>query len=211
MTVEFDDMDLMAFADGELSQARAQRVSKYVESSPEARAKLASLGFVSEGVRTYLELATDQSESRLSSMWEQVERSMEAERGATPDATDSATERGPKPESSTGGVWERLRLWLKGPQGYLATGFVSAAVAAAIVLMVYTPKERIVERTVAVPAISNTNDIKPTNLRSTPASLDYLQVVGGSSTVLTVGGDDKNSPTTVIWVTDIEDASEGPI
>ena len=204
---ELDDIDLMAYADGELSATESERIAKYVESSSEAQAKLQALQLVREGVRTHLELATDAQEKRFATMWNRIDQSLIENRSEMSEKDRSI------PVDHTfhhEKLWVRILQWIRGHRGHIATGLVSASVAAMIVMAIRPPSQTIIERTVSVPRVTNTRPT-PVGMRSTPTSLDYLRVVGGSGTVLTVGGDDQNSPTTIIWVTEDEDTLEGPI
>jgi anti-sigma factor RsiW len=164
------DVDLMQHADGELDDAdvRAQ-----LESDADARAKVESLGQMTELVRGHLELTADEiPDRRFEAMWREVRKSIDVEAPVS--------------------LWGRLSSWFERHRGHVFTGVVSAGAVAALALVLRPGGEEIVKTT------PGTIDVQPAALRSSPV-IEDLDTPGGNGTVLNF--EDEDGHTTVILVT----------
>jgi len=209
-----DDIDLMLYHDGELSPEAAADVVAQLEAGSQARAKLEGLGEIREGVRTYLELEADRAEPALDGMWDRVERQLSANGRSTAKPEAAMTEAGAEPmRASAGaeppaiGILGAIWRWFDEHRGNIITGAVTAGAVAAIFLVYRPTRETVVERVVHAPAPV---EATPAALGA-PATVDYLNVVDGTGTVLTIPGEDDEDTTTVLWVEPDEDSVEGPI
>ena len=201
-----DDIDLMLYRDGELSPAEAAEVELQLKGSQEDRAKLMGLEQVGETVRTHLELAADQVEPGLDRLWARVEQGL-AERGQTAATTsaDRASSSVDRERGAEGGVFAAIHRWLDRYRGHIMTGAVTAGAVAALILVLRPAEERVITRTVQAPARV---EVMPA---STPAEIEYLDVVDGTGTVLTLPGEGGDDSTTVLWIDPNDDSVEGPI
>ena len=200
-----DDIDLMLHHDRQLGSAEAAEVELQLKGSPADRAKLTALGQVGEVVRTHLELAADDAETGLDGLWARVERGL-AEAEENPEvesaAAAAARERDAGPRR---GWWAALWSWLDDHRGHFMTGAVTAGAVAALILVFRPAQERVVTRTVQAPARVELSPV------STPAEVEYLDVEGGTGTVLTLPGEGDDDSTTVLWIDPNDDNVEGPI
>jgi anti-sigma factor RsiW len=200
-----DDIDLMQYFDGELPADEVRRLE--AELDDEARAKLEALGSLREGVRTHLELSADDAEAALAGMWDRVERRLQAN-GATAPAVAAKAAAGGAPAAEGGGLWAAVTRFFDRYRGHLVTGAVTAGAVAALILLLRPPVERVVvERTAALPPAP----VEATPVRGAPPEIEFLEVNEGSGTVITMAGDDEDSPMAVIWITPDESNVEGPI
>jgi len=202
------DMELMLYADGELSTDESRRVAARLAEDPDARLKLESLRQVGEAVRTYTELETDRAEAELpafADMWQRIERRIQAN-GRAP-APDEAAPTPMRSKAAAAGWWAGIRRWLEDHRGHVLTGAFSAGVACALMLAL-GPRVRVVERVRDGAPVVGT----PAVLRS-PPEVEDLEVYEGSSTILTIepeGSDD--SAAAVIWISDDREAKkESPL
>jgi hypothetical protein len=196
-----DDMDLMLFHDRQLAPAEAAEVDRQLKGSADDRAKVTALGQVGEVVRTHLEIAADEAEPALDGMWGRIERAL-AEGGVGATEGLAAAPVAPRAAAEVG-LLGAILAWFDRHRGHFVTGAVTAGAVAALFLALRPTHERVVTRTVQAPA--------PVEVRaaSTPAEVEYLEVVDGTGTVLTLGeGEDT---TTVLWIDPNDESVEGPI
>ncbi len=203
-----DDIDLMLHHDGQLGPAESAEVELQLKGSQADRAKLTALGQVGEVVRTHLELAADDAEPGLDQLWARIEHGLaEAEDEAAPErerVAPAASER-ERDAGERRGWWAALWSWLDGHRGHIMTGAVTAGAVAALILVFRPAEERVVTRTVQAPTRVELSPV------STPAEVEYLDVEGGTGTVLTLPGEGDDDSTTVLWIDPNDDNVEGPI
>ncbi len=205
-----DDIDLMQYHDGELAPEAAAEVVAQLESDRESRAKVAGLGEVRESVRTYLELESDRAEPALEGMWGRIERQLRAngQGESRPEDAPVAPRRAPAAAARhEPGIFGAITRWLDAHRGNIITGAVTAGAVAAIFLVYRPTRETVVERTVQVAAPV---EATPAALGA-PPTVEYLDVIDGTGTVLTIPGGDDDEGTTVLWIEPDEDTVEGPI
>lgn len=164
----------------------------------EGAATVAAVHELGELVRGQLELATDDAEPKLAGLWDLVERRLDRDE----DAEAAPPVRAPVERPS---IWARAWSWLGGHRSHVATGLVSAGVVAGLALALRpTPAERVVVKTVQVPAMP------ATVMTGSPPTVDSMELIGGSGTVFTIGDDDGDGDAAVIWVEPDEvDPTEG--
>jgi len=189
-----DDMELMQQFDGELPGELSALTDD------EAR-KLQAIEQIGEAVRSHLELAADDAEPALDTMWARIEGALGAPAGAR-DVVAAAQPAAAQPE----GLFTRMGRWLDRHRGHVFTGAACAAAAAVLVVVLRPPRTVTTTRIVEVP-VARTQPAQ--SFASSPAVVEDLDVVDGAGMVLTVPGDEGENPTTVIWVT--RDDMEGPI
>lgn len=204
-----DDMDLMQFHDGELEAGEEVGVSRQLDSSAADRDKLIAIGQVGDAVQTYLEIAADAAEPSFDAMWGNIERRVHAN-GESERLTEEREEAAPRRVAAPiadaeVGILAALRRWFDSNRGHFVTGAVTAGAVAALILLLRSPNERVITKTVHVPPVV---ELKTA---STPATVEYLDVADGSGTVLTIPGESDDDSTTVIWIDPNEDTVEGPI
>ena len=171
-----DDLELMQHADGELDERTRAEVEARLAKSADDRAKVQSLGEVSELVRSRLELSADDVPARrFESMWSEIERSH-----------DRAA-----PRETSPGLWSRFTSWFERYRGHVLTGAVTAGAVAALAIIL-RPDGR--TETVTRPSAIN---VQPAALRTAP-EIETLDTPEGEGTVLNIEDEDGN--TTVIWV-----------
>jgi anti-sigma factor RsiW len=196
------DQDLMALADGELDAADAAELRAAIAADATARAKLEALDQIAELVSESGRLEIEESlagADRFAGMWERIEA-----RIAEPELPpEKAAEPAPEPA----GLLAAVAGWLDRRRGYIATGAICAAAAAALVWFA-RPPERAVEY---VEVGSSTTAARPAALRSQPPEVESLEVYDGSGIVLTIPGESEGESTAVIWLTPPENPVEGPI
>ena len=205
------DIDVMRYADGELTAAEARSLAEQIEADPEATAKLGALEQVGETVRTYLELAGDRAEAdgRFDAMWSTIEqRVADQARASASPASVAVPARAAKAAASRG-AWAAITAWFDSYRGHVITGAISAGAVAALIMFLRPSHEVVRERTVMIPAPAPVLEIVPANLPSTPPEVVELEVVNGSGTVFTMADEDGDGSAAVIWVT--SDDMEGPI
>jgi hypothetical protein len=162
---------------------------------PEARQTAASVRELGELVRGSLELSADDAEPRLAGLWDLIERRLDvAEAPAAPVVAPAA-----RPS-----VGARIWSWLAGHRSHVATGLLSAgAVAGLSMALGPAPTEKVVVKTVAVPAVQPT--VMTARRRRSSRWSDRR-----SGTVFTIGDDDGDGDAAVIWVEPDEvDLTEG--
>jgi len=195
---EQNDLDLMLAYDGELDDA------DLLSDDADDSVKLRALGEISELVRGYVELETDEADERLSALWDNVERRIHTN-GQSAPAT-------PAPEPAEPGFVGRLLAWFESYRGHFVTGAVSAAAVALIMIAVGRPTQT-TTTTVIAPTrplpVAQTKD-EPTT--PTPPEVESLEVYQGTGTILSLPNDD-GGETSVIWLApeDAEDTMEDPI
>jgi anti-sigma factor RsiW len=202
----FDDLDLMAYVDGELDDETAAAVGAHVAGDDDARSKQVALGQMNDVVRSYLELAADAAEPRLDAMWATIERRIQANgvprtaEVATPARVQAAA------VAAQPGIWARFTTWLEGYRGYFATGALAAAAAALLVMALRPPQ--VVERVVVAPP---QNPPRMMNV-STPPEVEEIEVNDGSASVFTIPGEGEGDVTAgVIWLDLDASDTEGPL
>ncbi len=205
-----DDMDLMQFHDGELEAGEEIGVSRQLDGSAADRDKLIAIGQVGDVVQTHLEIAADDADPAFDAMWANIERRVNANGASAPLEKDSAAAvpgRVSAPVApADAGILFALRRWFDANRGHFVTGAVTAGAVAALILLLRSPNERVITKTVHVPPV-----VELQTVASTPATVEYLDVVDGSGTVLTIPGENDEDSTTVIWIDPDEDVVEGPI
>jgi anti-sigma factor RsiW len=210
---EHTDMELMLYADGELSADEAREVAAWLAEDAEARRKLESLRQVGEAVRTYTELETDEAEVELpafADMWQRIERRIQAngqpvarvEVPPPPERARAASER----KAPVDGWWAGIRRWFEDHRGHVLTGAFSAGVAVALMIAL-GPREQVIERVrPSAPVVT------PAVLRSQPPEVEDLEVYEGSGTILTIEPEGEgDSGATVIWISDDHENKENPL
>lgn len=205
----FDDLDLMAYVDGELDDETRAAVDAHVAGDGDARSKQVALAQMNDVVRSYLELAADAAEPRLDAMWATIERRIQA--NGAPRATEATTPaRAPAAPARPAepGIWARLTAWLDGHRGYFATGALAAAAAALLVMALRPPQ--VVEQIVVAPAPLQ-NPPRMVNV-STPPEVEEIEVNDGSASVFTIPGEGEGDVTAgVIWLDLDASDTEGPL
>jgi hypothetical protein len=209
----FDDLDLMAYADGELDDETAAAVAAFLAEDAGAQNKRAALGQMNDAVRSYLELAADDAEPRLDSMWATIERRIQANGAVAASAAamaPAASVAAARPAAAQpAGLWARVRAWLDEHRGYFATGALAAAAAAVLVMALRPPQ--VVERVVVTPQPPVQNPPKMVNV-STPPEVEALEVNDGSASVFTLPGEGEGDVTAgVIWLDLDSSHTEGPL
>jgi len=202
----FDDLDLMAYVDGELDAEAAAAMDAYLAEDGDARTKQAALGQMNDVVRSYLELAADAAEPRLDAMWATIERRIQA--NGVPHTAEAATPARVQAAlvAAQPGIWARFTAWLEGYRGYFATGALAAA-AAAVLVMALRPAQ-VVERVVVTPP---QNPPRMVNV-STPPEVEEIEVNDGSASVFTIPGEGEGDVTAgVIWLDLDASDTEGPL
>jgi anti-sigma factor RsiW len=208
-----DDLDLMAYVDGELDDETAAALDAHLAGDEDAQRKRAALAQMNDVVRSYLELSADAAEPRLDAMWATIERRIQANgvpgtvERATPAAAEVAPAR-PVPASQPG-LWARFTAWLGDYRGYFATGALAAA-AAALLVMALRPAQEIKQVVVAQPAPLQ-NQPRMVNV-STPPEVEEIEVNDGSASVFTIPGEGEGDVTAgVIWLDLDASDTEGPL
>jgi anti-sigma factor RsiW len=214
----FDDLDLMAYADGELDDETAAAVEAFLAEDEGAQSKRVALGQMNDVVRSYLELAADDAEPRLDAMWATIERRIQANGlpvasaataasvATAASAATAATSRTAEPR----GLWARISAWLEEYRGYFATGALAAAAAAVLVMALRPPQ--VVERVVVAPPQNPPQNPPQMVNVSTPPEVEVLEVNDGSASVFTLPKEDEGDVTAgVIWLDLDASNTEGPL
>ncbi len=199
MAQKDSDLDLMMYADGELSGAAAEEARARLKTDPRGRDVVDGLNELGEVVRTRLEMAADRAaeQGKFERVWAEIER-----------ATQQAPERAPArvPVQAPAGGWgARWSAWWEQFHGHVLTG---AATFAAVLLFVIAtrPFERVVEKTVHTQV-----PVAPVMQVAQPPEIENLEIYQGTGMVLTVQGEAGDAPTAVIWLNSKEDIAEGPL
>lgn len=233
MSRNYDDIDLMQFADGEVDEATAGEIARQLQGDPDAERKVEALEQVTDTVRSYLELAADDAEPGLDAMWATIERRIHsngesraaAGAGAVAEAMPEPPARAPaRPaepaDTDRAGLRAAITRFFDSYRGHFLTGAVAAAAAALIILAVRPADRVVVERPVAVgdtaapQMLVNDTQAVPAKLVTedpSPPEIEHLDVNGGSGTVFVMpkeGEDDVSA--TVIFV-DMNTEVEGPL
>jgi anti-sigma factor RsiW len=207
----YTDAELMLYVDGELPPEDAKGVAAYLAENAEARLKLESLRQVGEAVRTYAELETDRAEVEVpafADMWSRIERRIHANGIAGPvpaeaRAKPAAARRG----QPVAGLWAAMRRWFEDHRGHVLTSAISAGAACALMLALGPSWHALDGR--GDRASTHTINGK---LVSQPPEVEDLEVYEGSGTILTLEPDSSDdSAATVIWISNDDMDSEGPI
>jgi anti-sigma factor RsiW len=206
----FDDLELMAYADGELDEETAAEVEAFLAEDGGARSKRVALGQMNDVVRSYLELAADDAEPRLDAMWATIERRIQANGlPAAAAVAAPAAARAPAARATSEqprGLWARIGAWLEEYRGHFATGALAAAAAAVLVMALRPPQ--VVERVVVAPT---QNPPQMVNV-STPPEVEILEVNDGSASVFTLPKENEGDVTAgVIWLDLDASNTEGPL
>jgi anti-sigma factor RsiW len=186
------DPDLMQLADGELDGDDARRAAAEVAAQPEAQARLDAVHELGELVRGHLELAADDADDRLAGLWRAVEDRLDGE--------PAPARRDPGPARP--GVWARLAGWLDGHRGSVLTGLVSAGAVAAIMLWLRPAHDRVITRTVSIPAPPT--HVVPASLGRQSPQVESLDTPGGTGTVFTFEDDDGGTAVILVTPNDVE-------
>ncbi|MCG8421011.1 MAG: hypothetical protein MJE77_24075 [Proteobacteria bacterium] len=227
-TPKFDDIDLMLYADGEVDEALAARVEAYLDENSDARAKVEAIRQMDDTLRSYLELAADDQESRLSAMWDTIEHNIRADSTTARQAlsareTESAPGAEPRSEpgrlrdraerQDTDGIWSAIGRWLEGYRGHVLTGAAAVAAAALLVIALRPSPTVVVERG----GVANPGNPGSMNVSSTapvhepnPPQVEHLDVTGGSGTVFVMPRDGKDDVSATVIFVDMNDV-EGPL
>ena len=178
----------MLAADGEAPAA---------DLGPEARPTVAAVRELGELVRGSLELSADDAEPRLAGLWDLIERRI--------DVAEAPAAPAPVVAPAAPSLGARIWTWLTGHRSHIATGLVSAgAVAGLAMALGPAPREKVVVKTVQVPAVA------PAVMTGSPPEVESMELIGGSGTVFTIGDDDGDGDAAVIWVEpDEADPTEG--
>jgi hypothetical protein len=218
VTTPNKDIDLMLLADGELGEEEARELARALEGDESAQRKLEALGQVGDTVRTYLEDETDRAaahSARFARLWDDIERGIRAEPAPATALSQRSRKRpgvsdGETDDAQPAGFGEMLQRWFGGWRGNVVSGLVAGAAVVALVVAT-RPFERVVERQVAVePVERGPVQVMPAALQSQPPEIEDLEIFDGSGIVLTVPGEDEDSPSAVIWISN-DDKIEGPI
>jgi anti-sigma factor RsiW len=208
----FDDLDLMAYADGELDEETAAEVEAFLAEDAGAQSKRVALGQMNDVVRSYLELAADDAEPRLDAMWATIERRIQANgvpataASQAPAAATAAVSAARSTSVQPRGLRARIGAWLEEYRGYFATGALAAAAAAVLVMALRPPQ--VVERVVVAPAQNPPHMVNV----STPPEVEVLEVNDGSASVFTLPKEDEGDVTAgVIWLDLDSSYTEGPL
>ncbi|MBI4508884.1 MAG: hypothetical protein HY698_04565 [Deltaproteobacteria bacterium] len=189
-----DDQELMQYLDGELAPSDSRRVEERVAASPEAQAKLDSLGQLGELLRGHYHRAAADAEPKLAMLWNRIDEQLAAPRAR---------------EERAGGFLASLRDWFTQYRGYFVTGAACGMAGALLAISLRGPtKEVVVERIyVTTPAMPSTPP------RAQAAVVESLEVSGGTGTIFQIPGSGDEAATTVIWVAppQVGDGQEEPI
>lgn len=183
------DPDLMQLADGELSGEDERRAAAEVAAHPEAQARLDGVHELGELVRGHLELAADDVDDRLAAMWREIDAGL-----------DAAPAR--RREPARPGLWARLSGWLDNHRGSVLTGLVSAGAVAAIMLWIRPAHDRVITRTVSIPAPPT--HVVPASLGRQSPRVESLDTPGGTGTVFTFEDDDGGTAVILVTPNDVE-------
>jgi anti-sigma factor RsiW len=201
------DSELMAFADGELDETSSRALEDRLGRDPASRSKVDAVSEVGEIVRGHLELSADAvPQKRFDALWREIDKGIDRERAASPEAAGV-------PAKAEPGVWSRMGRWFDRYRGHVLTGAVSAGAVAALALLLRNPGATNGELTNSgsarepgsggqVMVKSPTEPAQPAQ----PTQIDELDTPDGTGTVFNLEDEDGN--TTVIWVTP-EDTVEG--
>ncbi len=204
------DLEIMMFLDGELSGAEADVVARYLEESEDAASIAASLGQVSELVRTSVELEADAAQDKLAGLWAGIDDALVSSRasnGVQDGVSDKVREEVISfQDAAEAKATEKLVQqsgWFGGWQSHVAIGVLAAAAAFVIMYKSQGAQEQ------ASPQQAQTAQLQPTNppqivpvvLRSQEPVVEELEVYDGSAVIMTVPGDAKSEPASaVIWI-----------
>ena len=167
-----DDIELMQYADDELSDRERGDFAKYLEGDADARTKLESLGQVREIIAGSLEHhADDVPDHKFAAMWREVGKAID----------DDA------PRS----IWGKIAAWFERHRGHVFTGVASAGAVAAVALVIRGGGAD--ERTQG-----NSIEVLPAAMRTAPV-VESLDTPEGTGSVMNF--EDEDGHTTVIWVT----------
>lgn len=217
------DLEIMMYLDGELSDADAQVVARWLRDDDVVAGKAQSLGQISDVVRTSIELDADDAECKLAGLWVGIDAAIHANGTHRENsmATDAASVVSLADKRATDALVKQAS-WFSGWQGHVTTGaFVAAAVA---ILMYVTRPERVVEtqrvvRTAqqsgAQQGASSAGSMIPVVLQSQDPEVEELEVYGGTGSIMTVHADEGEAGNTgssaVIWISNDTDVVEKPI
>jgi hypothetical protein len=203
------DEELMQYFDDELDAAERETLRAELAGGggddPAAVTKLGALEQIRDSLRAYGELAADDVEPRLDSLWGTIEQRVRANGENENEIAPARIAEQAAPRKRPG-MWAAFVEWVVGHRGHFATGALAAAVAVVLMMVIRQPNERVVERVVQVPertAVAAS--------ASEPPVVENLEVYGGSGTVLTFPAEDGETATAVIWISRDSDDSEGPI
>jgi anti-sigma factor RsiW len=169
-----DDIELVQYADGELSARDREAVAKQLESDEAARTKLESLAQMRELVEGHLELAADEvPDHKFAAMWREVNKAID--------------------EQAPRSVWGKITAWIDHYRGHVITGALSAGAVAAIALIMRPDGD---DR--ETPRSSSAIEVLPAAMRAAPV-IESLDTPDGTGTVMNF--EDEDGHTTVIWVT----------
>jgi hypothetical protein len=209
-----EDIDLMLRADGELTKAEEDVIEAALQDDAALQLKAQSLVQVGEVIRGQLELAVDDAEVDSSALWQAIEKRMVAN-GASGPAL--AAPKSSAADAQPVGLLQSVSVWFENYRAHFVTGVLSAA-AASIILFAVTNRTQEPVAPGESPVAGVTKRVEPgaalpVQLASQPMEVESLEVYEGSGTVITLGGDDDEDSTAVIWLSpaETEETLEGPI
>jgi anti-sigma factor RsiW len=167
-----DDIELMQYADGELSDRDREAFEKHLEGDADARTKLESLGQVHEVIAGSLEHQADAvHDAKFAAMWREVDKAID--------------------DQAPRGVWAKIAAWLDRHRGHVFTGVASAGAVAAVALVIRSTSDE-------TQPSNRSLEVLPAAMRTAPV-VESLDTPDGSGTVMNF--EDEDGHTTVIWVT----------
>jgi anti-sigma factor RsiW len=200
------DVDLMAFADGELDERQSRELEDDLARDTMARGKVDAVGELGDLLRGHLELSADAVPAkRFDALWREIDKGIDRQRAeasetvAAPQAADSI------------GVMRKIGRWFDRYRGHILTGAVSAGAVAALALLLRNPTAE----TRPQGGLAGTGGSAGSGLAGSgkvelvvhePAEIEALDTPDGTGTVFNLEDEDGN--TTVIWVTP-DDTVEG--
>jgi anti-sigma factor RsiW len=182
------DLDLMMHVDGELESAEENAVASRMD-EPGTRGKAAAVRELGELVRGHVELATDEAEPKLSTMWTQLAKRLDNERSAAMSSTAVPV------SDSHQGVWGAVGRWFERYRSYVLTSALSAGAVAALALLL---RPATLDEIRLGSGNAGTGPVTPTFV-SAPPEIESLDVPNGTGTVLTMA--DEDGGTAIVWVT----------
>jgi anti-sigma factor RsiW len=169
-----DDIELMQYADGELSEREREAFAKHLETNADARTKLESLEQMHEYIAGTIENNVDSvPDHKFAAMWREVDKAID--------------------EEAPRGIWAKIAAWLDRHRGHVITGVASAGAVATVALVLRSTSD---ETQAPMPARSI--EVLPAAMRTAPV-VESLDTPDGTGTVMNF--EDEDGHTTVIWVT----------
>ncbi len=204
-------LEIMMFLDGELSGEEAKVVARHLEESEEGASIAASLGQVSELVRTSVELEADAAEDKLAGLWAGIDEGIVSSKASNGvHAQDAVISFQDAAEAKATEKLVQQSGWFGGWQSHVAIGVLAAA--AAFVIMYKSQgawdQASSQQAQTAQTTPANPPQIVPVVLRSQEPVVEELEVYDGSAVIMTVLGDAKSEPASaVIWISSDTDVT----